>query len=396
MPGFVQDEQQQQRRLRLWKGMMRRGISSFISNRPDDFRRRARRGIPAEFRAEVWKAALGIERSATPGVYQEMQDMENKWLRIIEIDMPRTFPEDPYFDDKQQQSLRRILLAYSNMSPDVGYCQGMNYIAGFLLLVAQNGDFRASPSPEIEEETFWMLHALMDSGLSGFYQRSFPLLRRYLAAFDDLVAQTMPELQSHFQKENVQHGVYLHQWCLTLFINSVPLPMVLTFWDAIICCGLEELLPIAVSLLGILSQTLLPLQFEEIVSFFQSMRAGTQDTCDFTCIAKMVMDAREDIDVPEHIMAELSSPWEAEDLSMWSTPGAVTPGDEEHEFQFGEDSEPEIIKVHSGSSMLGDYVHSLWEDTKESFQIFSFGKSARSDSESCEKPSSFLMEESQA
>jgi len=75
----------------------------------------------------------------------------------------------------------------------------------------------------------------------------------------------------------------------------------------------------------------------------------------------------------------------------------VTPGDEEHEFQFGEDSEPEIIKVHSGSSMLGDYVHSLWEDTKESFQIFSFGKSARSDSESCEKPSSFFfMEESQA
>mmetsp|Transcript_32287 Transcript_32287/g.58611 ORF Transcript_32287/g.58611 Transcript_32287/m.58611 type:complete len:402 (-) Transcript_32287:8-1213(-) len=382
------------RRLRLWKSMMRRGITSFISERPDDFRRRACRGIPSQFRAEVWKAALGCQH-AKPGVYQELLSTENKWLRIIEIDMPRTFPDDPYFDDKQQQSLLRVLHAYSNMCPDVGYCQGMNYVAGFLLLVAQDGDFTSGPRRKAEEEeTFWMFVALMDRGLSGFYQRTFPLLRRYLAAFDELVAETMPELQSHFDKENVQHAVYLHQWCLTLFIGSVPRPMALTFWDAIVCGGLEELLPIAVSLLGILSQTLLSLQFEEIVRFFQSMRTGTKESCNFTSIASMVMDAREELVVPEHIMAQLSEPCEEEDLSMWTTPGARTPA---IDFEEGESPSGQgfgfIGKSHSVSS-LGDYVQSWWEDTKESLQSFTFGKSTYDDSD-VKLPASIIIGESQ-
>jgi hypothetical protein len=78
-------------------------------------------------------------------------------------DLHRTFPDnlkfacDHYTDSEgcisiepetntKLQSLRRILLAFSIHSPQIGYCQSLNYLAGFFLLFVDS-----------EEEAFWML-----------------------------------------------------------------------------------------------------------------------------------------------------------------------------------------------------------------------------------------------
>ena len=44
-----------------------------------------------------------------------------------------------------QAALRRVLRAYSYYDPEVGYCQGMNFIAGMFLTIMS------------EEEAFWLL-----------------------------------------------------------------------------------------------------------------------------------------------------------------------------------------------------------------------------------------------
>jgi len=46
------------------------------------------------------------------------------------------------------EALRRILIAYSIRCPVIGYCQGMNFVAGILLLVF---------GPEKEEEVYRVL-----------------------------------------------------------------------------------------------------------------------------------------------------------------------------------------------------------------------------------------------
>lgn len=265
-----------------------------------------------EYRWEVWKAALKMEDSMTPGRYQELLQVENQWTRLIEIDIPRTFPEMPLFDKEQQQSLLRILHAYTNLNPDVGYCQGMNFVGGLLLLVAQKGDFRQIPQPQKEEEAFWMFVCLMnmDAGmlkLQGFYRRRFPLLRKYLWAFDELVAAELPDLQEHFLQENVEHAVYLHQWFLTLFINCLPMPMVLVFWDVIVCSGLERILTITVALLKALKEVLLSMQFEDIIRFFKTLRAGEKE-CNSAAIGQLVVSRGSSIGMPDHVAAELKAP----------------------------------------------------------------------------------------
>ncbi len=57
----------------------------------------------------------------------------------IELDLRRTFPNDPYFKgDNNLAKLKRILLAYARRNISIGYCQGFNFIVGKLLKVVEN------------------------------------------------------------------------------------------------------------------------------------------------------------------------------------------------------------------------------------------------------------------
>lgn len=69
------------------------------------------------------------------------------------------------------------LKAYSVHVPKVGYCQSMNFVMGFLMLI--NGGN--------EKEAFWMFTIMTKAskisteepkfeGLRGFYKKHFPLL----------------------------------------------------------------------------------------------------------------------------------------------------------------------------------------------------------------------------
>ena len=50
-----------------------------------------------------------------------------------------------------------------------------------------------------EESTFWLFFSLMEiKGLKGFYEERYPLLRLYLAGFDQLLKEELPDLREHF------------------------------------------------------------------------------------------------------------------------------------------------------------------------------------------------------
>ncbi|CAK9066166.1 unnamed protein product [Durusdinium trenchii] len=198
----------------------------------------------------------------------------------------------------------------------------MNYVAGLLLLVSHN-----------EEESFFVFTQLMeheDFGLAGFYvgksglstwHRSstwrgeshgepgrLPLLRRYLRACESLVADTLPELREHFIKQSVQPAVYLHQWFLTLFINCFPISMVMILWDVIMCEGLPVILRIAVSILQVLKDSLLSMEFEDIIKFFKMMKTYHDEDGELGAvkIGQLLMKHTEHVHIPDDT---LQCPW---------------------------------------------------------------------------------------
>jgi len=278
-----------------WNRMMDRGIEDFIRDHPDTFLRRVRRGIPPHYRWRVWKAAAELELRVIPGAFERLRNKKNNWTNLIKIDVPRTFPGVNEFTPEMQQQLEHILNAYANLNQDVGYCQGMNFIAGLLLLV---------PEASVDE-AFWMFVYLMEyDGLNGFFKDRFPLLRKYLRALDMLLEQRIPELRDHFTKENVEPAVYLHQWFLTLFVNCLPIPTVFVLWDAIICDGLPVILSITASLLNVLKGVLLTMGFEDIVRFFKTMKTGDED-CDATVIGQLLVKRSHRMDIPGPVLQSL-------------------------------------------------------------------------------------------
>lgn len=284
-----------------WNEMIDMGIAQYIRAHPDRFYRRVRRGIPERVRWQVWKTAVRLQDYDLPTKdYHDLSTRENKWTSLIEVDVGRTFPELKAFDTSLQQSLHRVLNAYASYNPAVGYCQGMNFIAGLLLLVSEQN----------EEESFAVFVCLMDNpdyAISGFYRGKLPLLQRYLHACDSLVAETVPELRDHFLRENVQAAVYLHQWFLTLFINCFPLSMVMIIWDVIVCEGLPVILRISVSILQVLKDSLLSMHLEEIIKFFKMMKTYDDEDGELNAfrIGQLLMKHTEHVKIPDRTLEYL-------------------------------------------------------------------------------------------
>ena len=55
------------------------------------------------------------------------------WTFLVD----RTFPAHPYFSQHVgvgQFALFNLLKVYSNLDPELGYCQGLSFVAGLLLM----------------------------------------------------------------------------------------------------------------------------------------------------------------------------------------------------------------------------------------------------------------------
>lgn len=164
-------------------------------------------------------------------------------MHDIMKDLDRTFPNHPFFNNDQfgnigQKGLMNILQAFSVYNEKVGYCQSINFVVGFILLI--NGGN--------ETEAFWLFAALTKTsnirtehpkmeGLRGFYKKHFPLLQQYFYQFDHIFQEELPELFRHFQDICIPNLLWLQKWFQSLFLYSFPLGLCVRIWDNLFVYG---------------------------------------------------------------------------------------------------------------------------------------------------------------
>ncbi|KAK9818215.1 hypothetical protein WJX72_008962 [[Myrmecia] bisecta] len=133
---------------------------------------------------------------------------------VISRDINRTFPEHPQFGFQQgQQALFRVLKAYSLHDLEVGYCQGMAFVAGIILMYVP------------EEPSFRTLARLMDSqgpNLRRLYLPGLEGLKQQLRMLEWLMERLYPDLKAHLEAFGAVPVLYASQWFLTVF--SCPFP----------------------------------------------------------------------------------------------------------------------------------------------------------------------------
>ena len=109
--------------------------------------------LPDKYKPDLWLIASGAKRQMqnNPNYYSNLVHNFPSFIpcpavKQIELDLPRTYPNDPFFEDAGNiQKLRNVCLAYSKRNINVGYCQGFNFIIGRFLKYYND-----------EEKAFWL------------------------------------------------------------------------------------------------------------------------------------------------------------------------------------------------------------------------------------------------
>ncbi|PWA02017.1 hypothetical protein BB558_001846 [Smittium angustum] len=217
-------------------------------------------GIPQEIRGTVWQLLSGSRRDPSLlDKYRNLLGKESPHDKQIIRDLDRTFPTHKYFKDENgpgQESLFSVLRSYSQFDTGLGYCQGLAFVVGPLLLNMP------------EEDAFCVLERLMFSyGLRGHYTPNMESLQCRLYQLDRLIEEHLPALSKHFIKEGVRSTMYASQWFMTLFAYCLPIPLVFRIFDLVFAEGVDVLLQISLALLKRSQTALLNLSFEPLIKY---------------------------------------------------------------------------------------------------------------------------------
>jgi len=257
-----------------------------VSCIPEKTRELVRRGIPASVRGGAWKMITGAVflEIKNPGVYELLLSQKSESEDCLKKDVNRTFPKHKHFKQKDgagQIALFNVLKAYSNMDPELGYCQGMSFITAILVAHME------------EKEAFWVLVQIIKTySLGGLFRPGLPLLRRYLYRFARLVQAFFPELQKHFAAKGVKSLLYSSEWFSTIFSYNFPLSLSSRIWDVYFVEGNEYLFKVGLAILRQFQEQLLKMDFEEIIIFLKD--------CGYKLDYSIVTEADE-FDIAKHL-----------------------------------------------------------------------------------------------
>uniref|UniRef100_A0A8C9R3X6 TBC1 domain family member 4 n=1 Tax=Scleropages formosus TaxID=113540 RepID=A0A8C9R3X6_SCLFO len=229
-------------------------------------------GVPKSRRGEVWQLVSQLHRlrqripcrtQPTDTPYQDLLKQLTAQQHAILVDLGRTFPTHPYFSAQLgagQLSLYNLLKAYSLLDPEVGYCQGISFVAGVLLLHMG------------EDQAFDMLKFLMyDLGLRRQYLPDMASLQVQMYQLSRLLHDYRWELYSHLERQEVSPSLYAAPWFLTLFASQFPLGFVARIFDILFVKGTEVVFKVALCLLSSHEQEIMECDsFETVVEYLKS------------------------------------------------------------------------------------------------------------------------------
>ena len=208
------------------------------------------------------------------------KNLEKSKSDLIYRDIKRTFPflnHNSINKNKKllnENSLFNILKAFWNIDDEIGYCQGMNYIAGFLLI---NTDFN-------EKNAFLLLVSIFSNtffkrkknyfSLRGLYFEEFPLLYFYIFIFDDLLLKYIPKLRQHLLNLDITNDIWIIKWFQTAFTIILPITWSKKLWDNIFASDFFFIIKFSISLCLSLASDLMKLNEQQsIMDYFRKLQA---------------------------------------------------------------------------------------------------------------------------
>ncbi|CAB4026061.1 TBC1 domain family member 12 isoform X1, partial [Paramuricea clavata] len=265
-------------------------------------------GLPPSVRGRVWKLAFGNDLHITQELFeifrchaeQKLLNNENSKSRLrsedlaaksqnfvtdsvvdlITMDVSRTFPSLGIFQKGGpfHNVLYKVLGAYSCYRPDIGYVQGMAFLAAVLLLNME------------EIDAFICFANLINRPMQmAFFSVDQPMMRAYFLAFEVHLQDHLPKLQSHFTEQGLTPDLYLTDWIFTLYSKSLPLDVASRVWDLFCRDGDEFLFRTALGILQMFSSELMKMEFITLAQFLTKLPENISEENLFQSIANITI-----------------------------------------------------------------------------------------------------------
>ncbi|KAL2316243.1 TBC domain-containing protein C4G8.04 [Schizosaccharomyces pombe] len=217
------------------------------------FRELVKNGVPLCYKAKVWLECSGAYQLHSPGYYEELlsrtDEVESASVAQIDMDINRTMAKNVFFGGKGPgiPKLRRILVAYSRHNPHIGYCQGMNVIGAFLLLLYAS-----------EEDAFYMLMSIIENVLPPkYFTPDLMTSRADQLVLKSFVKESLPEIYSHLELLGVDLDAISFHWFLSVYTDTLPTNISFRIFDMLFCDGYVCLFRVALTILKSLKQQIL-------------------------------------------------------------------------------------------------------------------------------------------
>ena len=166
------------------------------------------------YRVQKWMKLVRLPKTPDK-IYPKVLSLANNQPEDPQLllDISRTFPKVDYFGNGLGKNvLSRMLHGFIAYNPNLGYVQGMNYIAATLLWHST------------EVDAFWLFVVLFeDFELRDNFIPGFPGLTKHYHIIDFLINHHLPELYTHFLNLSISVQMFCTEWIMTLFTSIIPL-----------------------------------------------------------------------------------------------------------------------------------------------------------------------------
>ena len=223
------------------------------------------KNISHDLRIRIWTCLLDIpniqvDYGETLKLLETSKELIGEINEIIDLDVVRCFQK---ISNISTQNLSNILKVYAYKNKEIGYCQGMNYIAGTFYLVLQS-----------EEAAFKSLYSLISIfKMNSLFNVELSKIKKLFFILDRLIGTFLPELNETFRESWVFSDNYSSGWLLTLFASVFHsrLEVIVQVWDIFLSYGWKGIFRICLQILVVLSPALFNKSFEEILFELSSL-----------------------------------------------------------------------------------------------------------------------------
>lgn len=207
------------------------------------------------------KKELKIEEYNAKTTIEQLKNSKD----IIDLDIIRT-----NFDsnkEENQQKISSILKCIRYVKNNLKYCQGMNFIAAFLLNITND-----------EEEAFYLFLSIFDRTDYGkLFINDLEKLKKFFYVFSRLLNVLLPELDFYFKENKIDVSYFVSPWFITLFTNTFQNlkdkknpKILLRIFDLFFFSGWKSIIKIGISLLKNYENIIMNLTFENLLHFLIS------------------------------------------------------------------------------------------------------------------------------